>query len=56
MESALELWRRMTSLKAAPSVDNCNALLNACVDCDQGERALDVFRSMTGLGASPHTL
>lgn len=51
VESALGLWRQMAALGTPPSVDNCNALLNACVDCDQGERALDIYRSMKGLGA-----
>lgn len=58
VESALGLWRQMAASGAPPSVDNCNALLNACIDCGNGERALDIYRSMPDLGAyhPPHYL
>ena len=50
VESALGLWRQMAASGTTPTVDNCNALLTACIDCDQGERALDIYRSMKDLG------
>ncbi len=58
VESALGLWRQMAASGTPPSVDNCNALLNACIDCGNGERALDIYRSMQDLGAchSPQSL
>ncbi|EIE27183.1 hypothetical protein COCSUDRAFT_38919 [Coccomyxa subellipsoidea C-169] len=53
VESALGLWRQMAASGTTPTVDNCNALLTACIDCDQGERALDIYRSMKDLGVEP---
>ncbi|BDA50928.1 probable pentatricopeptide repeat-containing protein At2g31400, chloroplastic [Coccomyxa sp. Obi] len=54
VESALGLWRQMAASGGPPpSVDNCNALLNACIDCGNGERALDIYRSMRDLGVEP---
>ncbi len=50
MESALGLWRQMKQQRAVPAVDVCNALLIACVDCGQGERALEIFDSMQEMG------
>ncbi len=51
VESALGLWRQMKEQGGVPTVGNCNALLIACVDCGQGERALEIFESMQQMGA-----
>ena len=46
----MALWKRMQQEGAQPSADSCNALLTACLDCQQNERALTVFQEMQTLG------
>lgn len=51
METALGVWARLRESAAAPSSDTLNALLTACVECGQGERALALLRDAQALGA-----
>lgn len=50
VESAVALWKRMRQEGAHPSADSCNALLTACLDCQQNERALTLFQEMHSWG------
>ena len=50
VESAVALWKRMRQEGAQPSADSCNALLTACLDCQQNERALTLFQEMHAWG------
>lgn len=53
VESALGLWREIKQTGALPDADTCNALLIACTDCGQNERALKLFQSMPEIGEPP---
>ena len=50
----MEVWRRMRASGTPVEADTCNALLTACVECGQGERALCVLRDAQALGAHNH--
>ncbi len=50
MESAIALWKRMQQEGVQPSVDTFNAILTACLDCQQNERALTLFQEAQTLG------
>lgn len=44
VESAIALWKQMRQEGFEPSADTFNAILTACLDCQQNERALTLFQ------------
>ena len=47
----MEVWRRMRASGTPLETDTCNALMTACVECGQGERALRLLCEAQALGA-----
>ena len=50
VESAVALWKRMQQEGVQPSADTFNAILTACLECQQNERALTLFQEAQTLG------